>query len=69
LEILKLHLVILGLATIYIGSDADPVDGKDDITPSAYEEANGSGSGSYVMSGTTSSDIGVNASGSNGYWY
>ena len=53
---------ILGLATIYIGSDADPMDGKDDITPSAYEEANGSGSGSYVVSGTTSSDIGVNAS-------
>ena len=45
---------ILGLATIYIGSDADPMDGKDDITPSAYEEANGSGSGSYV-------DVGVNA--------
>ena len=52
---------ILGLATIYIGSDADPMDGKDDITPSAYEEANGSGSGSYVVSGTTSSDVGVNA--------
>ena len=52
---------ILGLATIYIGSDADPLDGKDDITPSAYEEANGSGSGSYVVTGTTSSDIGVNA--------
>ena len=52
---------ILGLATIYIGSDADPMDGKDDITPSAYEEANGSGSGSYVVTGTTSSDVGVNA--------
>ena len=47
---------ILGLATIYIGSDADPMDGKDDITPSAYEEANGSGSGLY-----TGSDVGVNA--------
>ena len=47
---------ILGLATIYIGSDADPLDGKDDITPSAYEEANGSGSGFY-----TGSDVGVNA--------
>jgi hypothetical protein len=52
---------VMGLATIYIGSDADPLDGKDDITPTAYEEANGSGSGSYVVSGTTSSDIGVNA--------
>jgi hypothetical protein len=49
---------ILGLATIYVGSDSDPMDAKDDITPSAYEEANGSGSGSYISSGTTSSDIG-----------
>ena len=55
---------ILGLATIYIGSDADPMDGKDDITPSAYEEANGSGSGDYAVTagGTVSSDIGLNAS-------
>ena len=52
---------ILGLATIYIGSDADPMDGKDDITPSAYEEANGSGSGSYLVAPTVSSDIGLNA--------
>ena len=54
---------ILGLATIYIGSDADPLDGKDDVTPTAYEEANGSGSGAYIVNGVTtvSSDIGVNA--------
>ena len=32
--------------TLYVGSDSDPVDAIDDITPSAYEEANGSGAGS-----------------------
>ena len=36
-----------GFATIYVGSDSDPVDAIDDITPTAYEEANGSGSGTY----------------------
>ena len=41
---------------IYVGSDSDPVDAIDDITPSAYEEANGSGSGTY-----TSNDIGDKA--------
>ena len=44
---------VAGFATIYVGSDSDPVDAIDDITPSAYEEANGSGSGTY-----TSNDIG-----------
>ena len=48
---------IMGLATIYIGSDSDPTDGIDDVTPTAYEEANGSGSGSY----TAGTDIGGNA--------
>ena len=46
---------IMGLATVYVGSDSDPVDAIDDITPSAYEEANGSGSG------TGYDDIGANA--------
>jgi len=45
-----------GLVDIYVGSDSDPVDAIDDITPSAYEEANGSGSGTY-----TSNDIGDKA--------
>jgi len=48
---------ILGFATIYVGSDSDPVDGIDDVTPTAFEEANGAGSGSYVdvngVAGTT----------------
>ena len=42
-----------GLVDIYVGSDSDPVDAIDDVTPTAYEEANGSGSGTY-----TSNDIG-----------
>ena len=50
---------VLGFATIYMGSDADPMDSIDDITPSAFEEANGAGSGTYV-------DIGSNKTGSNG---
>ena len=50
---------VLGLATIYIGSDADPVDGIDDITPSAYEEANGSGSGTYVDIGSNAGSMGI----------
>jgi len=48
---------ILGFATIYVGSDSDPVDGVDDVTPTAFEEANGAGSGSYTdtngVAGTT----------------
>jgi len=50
---------ILGLATIYIGSDADPVDNIDDVTPSAYEEANGSGSGTYVDIGSLAGQMGI----------
>ena len=50
---------VMGLATIYIGSDADPMDGIDDITPSAYEEANGSGSGSYTDVGVLASEMGI----------
>lgn len=50
---------IMGMFDVYIGSDADPMDSADDITPSAFEEANGAGSGTYV-------DIGTNKTGSNG---
>ena len=42
-----------GLVDIYVGSDSDPVDAIDDVTLTAYEQANGSGSGTY-----TSNDIG-----------
>jgi len=50
---------IMGLATIYVGSDSDPLDAVDDITPTAYEEANGSGSGTYVDIGTLAGQMGI----------
>ena len=50
---------VAGFATIYVGSDSDPLDAKDDITPSAYEEANGSGSGTYVDIGTMADQMGL----------
>ena len=51
-----------GLATIYVGSDSDPVDAIDDVTPTAYEEANGSGSGtSYNDVGATAGQMGIGA--------
>ena len=50
-----------GFATIYVGSDSDPVDAVDDITPSAYEEANGSGSGSYNDIGGQAGQMGIGA--------
>ena len=50
---------IMGFATIYVGSDADPLDAIDDVTPSAYEEANGSGSGTYVDIGSLASQMGI----------
>jgi hypothetical protein len=49
-----------GVATIYVGSDKDPVDAIDDVTPSAYEEANGSGSGTgYVDVGGLAGETGI----------
>ena len=33
---------------VYVGADGSPVDAIDDVTPTAYEEANGSGSGTYT---------------------
>jgi hypothetical protein len=47
------------LGTLYIGSDSDPVDSIDDITPSAYEEANGSGSGTYIDVSGSAGDMGL----------
>jgi hypothetical protein len=52
---------VMGLATIYVGSDSDPVDAIDDITPSAYEEANGSGSGTYNDIGDAAGNMGIGA--------
>ena len=50
---------IMGAFDIYVGNDSDPMDSADDITPSAFEEANGGGAGTYV-------DIGSNKTNSNG---
>ena len=48
-----------GLVDINIGSDGSPLDAIDDITPSAFEEANGSGSGSYNDIGDAAGDTGI----------
>ena len=50
---------IMGLATVYVGSDSDPLDAIDDITPTAYEEANGSNSGTYVDIGSLAGEMGI----------
>ena len=50
---------VMGIATIYVGSDSDPMDAIDDITPSAFEEANGSGSGSHDDIGTNANELGI----------
>jgi hypothetical protein len=50
---------IMGFAEIYVGSDHDPIDAIDDITPSAYEEANGSGSGAYGDLGLNAGSMGI----------
>ena len=48
-----------GMLDIYVGSDGSPVDAIDDITPSAYEEANGSGSGTLNDIGGLSGQMGI----------
>tara|TARA_B110000444_G_scaffold254993_1_gene288506 strand:+ start:367 stop:1377 length:1011 start_codon:yes stop_codon:yes gene_type:complete len=50
---------VFGLATLYVGSDSDPMDAIDDITPSAYEEANGSGAGTFVDVGAMAGQMGL----------
>ena len=44
---------------IYVGADGSPVDAIDDITPSAYEEANGSGSGTLNDIGGLAGQMGI----------
>merc|ERR1712224_556531 len=48
-----------GLVDIYVGADGSPVDAIDDVTPSAYEEANGSGSGTLNDIGGLSGEMGI----------
>ena len=48
-----------GMMDIYIGTDGSEVDAIDDITPSAFEEANGAGSGTYQDVGGLAAEMGI----------
>ena len=48
-----------GLVDIYVGTDGSEVDAIDDITPTAFEEANGSGSGTYQDVGGLAAEMGI----------
>ena len=48
-----------GLVDIYVGTDGSELDAIDDITPTAFEEANGSGSGTYVDVGGLAGEMGI----------
>ena len=50
---------VMGMVDIYVGADGSPVDAIDDITPTAYEEANGSGSGTLEDIGQLSGEMGI----------
>ena len=50
---------VMGMVDIYVGADGGPVDAIDDVTPTAYEEAWGSGAG-------TINDIGTSVAGEMG---
>jgi len=48
-----------GLVDIYVGTDGSEVDAIDDITPTAFEEANGAGSGTYQDVGGLAAEMGI----------
>ena len=48
-----------GMVDIYVGTDGSEVDAIDDITPTAFEEANGSGSGTYQDVGGLADEMGI----------
>lgn len=50
---------VMGMFDIYVGADSSPVDAIDDVTPSAYEEANGSGSGTLNDIGGLAGEMGI----------
>jgi len=50
---------VAGMVDIYIGTDGSEVDAIDDITPTAFEEANGSGSGTYQDVGGLAAEMGI----------
>jgi hypothetical protein len=53
-----------GLVDIYVGTDGSELDAIDDITPSAFEEANGAGSGTYQDVGGLAAEMGIGIKGS-----
>ena len=53
-----------GLVDIYVGTDGSEVDAIDDITPTAFEEANGAGSGTYQDVGGLAAEMGIGIKGS-----
>ena len=55
---------VAGLVDIYVGTDGSELDAIDDITPSAFEEANGSGSGTYQDVGGLAGEMGIGIKGS-----
>ena len=48
-----------GMVDIYVGTDGSELDAIDDITPSAFEEANGAGSGTYQDIGGLATEMGI----------
>jgi len=50
---------VAGMLDIYVGADGSPVDAIDDVTPTAYEEANGSGSGTLNDIGGLAGEMGI----------
>ena len=48
-----------GMVDIYVGTDGSEVDAIDDVTPTAFEEANGSGSGTYADVGGLAGEMGI----------
>ena len=55
---------VAGLVDIYVGTDGSELDAIDDITPTAFEEANGSGSGTYQDVGGLAAEMGIGIKGS-----
>lgn len=55
---------VAGLVDIYVGTDGSELDAIDDITPSAFEEANGAGSGTYQDIGGLAGEMGIGIKGS-----
>ena len=50
---------VMGMVDIYVGTDGSEMDAIDDITPTAFEEANGSGSGSHTDIGNHAGEMGI----------